>query len=59
MTAQAEEVSMKYDEGSLIGSQFRKRENVTYGKPARERKLPGLLDIFIVQAAVPPRRRHS
>ena len=43
---------MKYDEGSLIGTQFRKRENVPYGKPARERKLPGLLDIFIVQAAV-------
>lgn len=43
---------MKYDEGSLIGSQFRKRENVTYGKPIKARKLPGLLDIFIVQAAV-------
>ena len=43
---------MKYDEGSLIGSQFRKRENVTFGKPIKARKLPGLLDIFIVQAAV-------
>lgn len=43
---------MKYDEGSLLGSEFRKRENVTYGKQTAARSKPQLLDIFIVQAAV-------
>lgn len=43
---------MKYDEGSVLSAEFRKRDNITYGKPAKKRRKPELLDIFIVQVAV-------
>ena len=43
---------MKYDESSVISAEFRTNDNVHFGRVAKERRKVGLLDVFIVQAAV-------
>ncbi len=43
---------MKYDDSSVISAEFRKNDNITFGKIAKKHRKPQLLDIFIVQAAV-------
>ena len=43
---------MKYDESSVISAEFRKNDNVHFGRVAKKRRKLELLDVFIVQAAV-------
>lgn len=43
---------MKYDECSVIVTEAKQNENVSYGKVTKKRKKIDLLDIFVVQAIV-------